>query len=58
MGVTEHVAPDALDEIALHRPLGELLRHHYTKPGRVGLTRAVVESEVTPANDTPKSKNG
>ncbi len=56
--MTKHVTTDALEQIALHRPLGELLRHHYTKPGRVGLTRAVVESEVTPANDTPKSKNG
>ena len=56
--MTKHVTTDALEQIALHRPLGELLRHHYTEPGRVGLTRAVVESEVTPANDTPKSKNG
>lgn len=56
--MTEHIATDALEQIALHRPLGELLRHHHTEPGRAGLTGAVVEREVAPANDTPKSKNG
>lgn len=56
--MTKHITADALDQIALHGALGELLRHHQPEPGLARLVGAVVKREVTPANDTPKSKNG
>jgi hypothetical protein len=36
--MTEHVATDALDQVALNRALGELLRHDEAETGVSGLT--------------------
>ena len=55
---TEGLARKPLDEVAQHRPTGELLCHHEAEPRGVEPRRANVEREVTATNRAPKSKNG
>ena len=54
----EGLARDTLDEIAHVGALGELLGDHDAQAGGVERIRAVMKHVVTPAQRTPKSKNG